>query len=50
MFGKNTTGDPIIHWGTKESKLIIGNYSTIGENVNIYLHGGSIITKDNNEL
>jgi virginiamycin A acetyltransferase len=47
MFGKNTTGDPIIHWGTKESKLIIGNYSTIGENVNIYLHGGSIITKDN---
>jgi acetyltransferase-like isoleucine patch superfamily enzyme len=47
MFGKNTTGDPIIHWGTKESKLTIGNYCTIGENVNIYLNGGSIITKDN---
>jgi acetyltransferase-like isoleucine patch superfamily enzyme len=47
MFGKNTTGDPIIHWGSKESKLNIGNYCTIGTNVNIYLNGGSIITKDN---
>jgi virginiamycin A acetyltransferase len=47
MFGKNTTGDPIIHWGTKESTLNIGNYCTIGENVNIYLNGGSIITKNN---
>ena len=47
MFGRNTTGDPIIHWGTRDSKLIIGNYCTIGENVNIYLNGGSIITKDN---
>jgi virginiamycin A acetyltransferase len=47
MFGRNTTGDPIIHWGTKDSKLTIGNYCNIGENVNIYLNGGSIITKDN---
>jgi len=47
MFGRNTTGDPIIHWGTTESKLTIGNYCTIGKNVNIYLNGGSIITKDN---
>ena len=47
MFGRNTTGDPIIHWGTTDSKLTIGNYCTIGENVNIYLNGGSIITKDN---
>jgi len=47
MFGKNTTGDPIIHWGTKESTLNIGNYCTIGKNVNIYLNGGSIITKNN---
>jgi acetyltransferase-like isoleucine patch superfamily enzyme len=47
IFGKNTTGDPVIHWGTNEAKLTIGNYSTIGENVNIYLNGGSIITKDN---
>ena len=47
MFGKNTTGDPIIHWGTAESKLNIGNYCTIGDNVNIFLNGGGIITKDN---
>ena len=47
MFGKNTTGDPIIHWGTKEATLNIGNYCTIGKNVNIYLSGGSIITKNN---
>jgi virginiamycin A acetyltransferase len=47
MFGKNTVGDPIIHWGTTDAKLSIGNYCTIGKNVNIYLHGGSIITKDN---
>ena len=47
MFGKNTTGDPIIHWGTKEANLNIGNYCTIGKNVNIYLSGGSIITKNN---
>lgn len=46
LFGKNTNGDPKIHWGSSESKLTIGNYSTIGENVNIYLNGGSIITKD----
>jgi acetyltransferase-like isoleucine patch superfamily enzyme len=47
MFGKNTTGDPIIHWGTKEATLNIGNYCTIGKNINIYLSGGSIITKNN---
>ena len=47
MFGKNTTGDPIIHWGPKDSKLTIGSYCIFGKNVNIYLNGGSIITKDN---
>lgn len=47
MYGKNTIGDPIIHWGTKEATLNIGNYCTIGKNVNIYLSGGSIITKNN---
>ena len=46
IFGKNTKGDPIIHWGTSDAKLTIGNFCTIGENVNIYLNGGSIITKD----
>lgn len=46
LFGKNTTGDPNIHWGTSDAKLVIGNYCTIGKNVNIYLNGGSIITKD----
>jgi virginiamycin A acetyltransferase len=46
LFGKNTTGDPNIHWGPSEAKLVIGNYCTIGKNVNIYLNGGSIITKD----
>lgn len=46
LFGKNTTGDPNIHWGSSEAKLVIGNYCTIGKNVNIYLNGGSIITKD----
>ena len=38
-FGKHTHGNPIIHWGSNESKLIIGNYCSIGENVNIYLGG-----------
>ena len=38
-FGKRTHGNPIIHWGSNESKLIIGNYCSIGENVNIYLGG-----------
>jgi acetyltransferase-like isoleucine patch superfamily enzyme len=47
LFGKNTNGDPKIHWGSSEAKLTIGNYCTIGENVNIYLNGGSIITKNN---
>ena len=30
-FGKHTHGNPIIHWGTNESKLIIGNYFSIGD-------------------
>lgn len=46
IFGKNTKGDPIIHWGSSDAKLTIGSYCTIGENVTIYLNGGSIITKD----
>ena len=46
LFGKNTTGDPTIHWGSSQAKVVIGNYCTIGHNVNIYLNGGSIITKD----
>lgn len=47
IFGKNTKGDPIIQWGTSDAKLTIGSYCTIGENVMIYLNGGSIITKNN---
>ena len=47
IFGKNTKGDPIIQWGSNDAKLTIGSYCTIGENVTIYLNGGSIITKDN---
>jgi acetyltransferase-like isoleucine patch superfamily enzyme len=47
IFGKNTKGDPIIQWGSNDAKLTIGSYCTIGENVMIYLNGGSIITKDN---
>jgi acetyltransferase-like isoleucine patch superfamily enzyme len=39
-FGKHTYGNPIIHWGANESKLTIGNYCSIGENVNIHLGGG----------
>jgi serine acetyltransferase len=46
MFGKYTTGDPIIHWGDPNSTLQVGNYCSIGENVHIYLKGGSIVTKD----
>jgi virginiamycin A acetyltransferase len=38
-FGKHTYGNPIIHWGSVESKLIIGNYCSIGEKVTIYLGG-----------
>ena len=47
MFGKHTYGDPIIHWGEPNSTFHVGNYCSIGENVQIYLNGGSIITKDN---
>ena len=46
MFGKHTYGDPIIHWGNPNSTLRVGNYCSIGENVHIYLNGGSIVTKD----
>ena len=46
MFGKHTYGDPIIHWGEPNSKLHIGNYCSLGDNVQIYLNGGNIITKD----
>jgi len=46
MFGKHTIGDPIIHWGNPNSTLHVGNYCSIGENVNMYLNGGSIVTKD----
>ena len=38
-FGKYTYGTPIIHWKNENAKLIVGNFCSIGGNVNIYLGG-----------
>jgi len=38
-FGKYTYGVPIIHWKQANTKLVIGNFCSIGHNVNIYLGG-----------
>jgi acetyltransferase-like isoleucine patch superfamily enzyme len=38
--GKYTYGDPKIHWENDNAKLVIGNFCSIAENVNIYLGNG----------
>jgi acetyltransferase-like isoleucine patch superfamily enzyme len=38
-FGKHTYGTPNVHWGNSGSKLVVGNFCSIGDNVNIYLGG-----------
>jgi len=38
-FGKYTYGTPNVFWGNDNAKLVIGNFCSIGENVNIYLGG-----------
>lgn len=38
MRGKYTYGDPIVQWGSTAS-LTVGNFCSIGKNVNIYLGG-----------
>jgi acetyltransferase-like isoleucine patch superfamily enzyme len=38
-FGKYTYGNPNIYWGNSGAKLIIGNFCSIADNVNIYLGG-----------
>ena len=37
--GKYTYGTPIVHWKSENSKLEIGNFCSIAQNVNIYLGG-----------
>ena len=39
IFGKYTYGIPNVHWG-QNSNLVIGNFCSIAENVNIYLGNG----------
>jgi acetyltransferase-like isoleucine patch superfamily enzyme len=38
-YGKYTYGTPIIHWGSNNAKLVVGNFCSIAANVNIYLGG-----------
>lgn len=38
-FGKYTYGTPNVLWKTTDSELIVGNFCSIGKNVNIYLGG-----------
>jgi acetyltransferase-like isoleucine patch superfamily enzyme len=38
-FGKYTYGKPNINWENENGKLIVGNFCSIGANVNIYLGG-----------
>ena len=37
--GKYSYGNPILHWSNQGAKLKIGNFCSIGGNVNIYLGG-----------
>lgn len=39
MYGKYTYGNPNIHYQTKDQTLTVGNFCSIGENVDIYLGG-----------
>jgi len=41
-FGKYTYGSPNIMWENDNAKLIVGNFCSIGSNVNIYLGGNHI--------
>ena len=38
-FGKYSYGSPNIHWKNDNAKLIVGNFCSIAQNVNIYLGG-----------
>jgi acetyltransferase-like isoleucine patch superfamily enzyme len=38
-FGKYSYGKPMIFWGSENAKLIVGNFCSIAEGVNIYLGG-----------
>lgn len=38
-FGKYSYGKPIVHWQNNDAKLIVGNFCSIANNVNIYLGG-----------
>lgn len=38
-FGKYTYGKPQIFWANNNSKLVVGNFCSIAENVTIYLGG-----------
>ncbi len=38
-FGKYTYGNPTTHWKNENAKLIVGNFCSIAQNVNIYLGG-----------
>lgn len=38
-FGKYTYGNPTINHSTNNTKLVVGNFCSIGENVNVYLGG-----------
>ena len=38
-FGKYTYGTPIIFWENNDAKLVVGNFCSIADNVNIYLGG-----------
>jgi len=38
-FGKYTYGIPTVHWKNENAKLVVGNFCSIAENVNIYLGG-----------
>ena len=39
LFGKYSYGQPNIIWGNDKAKLVVGNFCSIAENVNIYLGG-----------
>jgi hypothetical protein len=36
-YGKHTYGVPIILWQNNDAKLVVGNFCSIANNVNIYL-------------
>jgi len=38
-FGKYSYGTPNIHWSNDNAKLVVGNFCSLGSNINIYLGG-----------